>query len=505
MVISVGSRARALGPLVAGACLIALVATGGAAAGPYVAAPPTLATPGSSPFATCTADNPSAQQEFSTLFPNAEPEPRAAINPTNPLNIVGEYQQDRWDNGGGRGLVASVSTNGGASWHRVVVPGISRCSGGAYDRASDPWVSFSPNGHLYEISLSFDVFDSNNAILVSKSTDGGDTWGSPIAVAADDTNGLDKQSITADPYNSNYVYAVWDRFVSPPGFPTAEQGRFHARSYVEQTFFSRTTNGGQSWEPPRVAYNPGTQAGTIGSIINVLPNRDLVDGLVQFADHKAKIRGAQVAVIRSSDLGVSWSKNAIIVAPLDPTYFGPFDPDTNAPIRSGGLPDFAVDSVSGALYAVWEDDAPTAGVDAIQFSQSTDGGFNWSAPVKINLTPTTVPAPDQQAFTPTVKVASNGTIGVTYYDFRNNTSAAGLTTDAWFVHCHAACTNPANWSETHVAGPFDEEQAAFARGYFLGDYEGLVTNGTSFGAFFAQAVSRAAGNPSDVFYSTIAP
>jgi hypothetical protein len=65
------------------------------------------------------------------------------------------------------------------------------------------------------------------------------------------------------------------------------------------------TNGGPSWEPPRVAYNPGTQAGTIGSIINVLPNRDLVDGLIQFAEHKAKIRGAQVAVIRSTDLGLS--------------------------------------------------------------------------------------------------------------------------------------------------------------------------------------------------------
>jgi hypothetical protein len=28
---------------------------------------------------------------------------------------------------------------------------------------------------------------------------------------------------------------------------------------------------------------------------------------------------------------------------------------------------------------------------------------------------------------------------------------------------------------------------------------------TTFGSFFAQAVSRAADNPSDVFYSTIAP
>ena len=123
------------------------------------------------------------------------------------------------------------------------------------------------------------------------------------------------------------------------------------------------------------------------------------------------------------------------------------------------------------------------GIDKIYFSQSADGGLTWSAPVKINKTPTNIPALDQQAFTATVKVAADGTVGVTYYDFRNNTSAPGLTTDYWFVHCHGACTNPANWDETHVAGPFDEEQAAYARGYFVGDYEGLVTIGNVFGPF----------------------
>ena len=100
---------------------------------------------------------------------------------------------------------------------------------------------------------------------------------------------------------------------------------------------------------------------------------------------------------------------------------------------------------------------------------------------------------------------SDGTVGVTYYDLRSNTSAPGLPTDYWFVHCHGACTNTASWSETHVAGPFDEEQAADAGGYSLGDYEGLVTTGTTFGAFFDQAVSRGAANPSDVFYATLSP
>ena len=166
------------------------------------------------------------------------------------------------------------------------------------------------------------------------------------------------------------------------------------------------------------------------------------------------------------------------------------------------MPDFAVDPASGKLYAVWGTTTP--GIE-IRFSQSTRQ-IPWSTPVEINQTPTSVPIGDQQAFTPSVKVAANGTVGVTYYDFRNNTPSAGLTTDFWFIHCHASCTSAGNWSEeTHVAGPFDEEQAPDARGLFLGDYMGLVTVGNTFTPIFGEGISRAQGNPTDLFSSSVHP
>jgi len=497
-----------LAAAVLGICAVVTFGVTAAGANTYAQSGPLAdVSAGPDPFASCTADDPATQETFSTLYPSAEPEPRADINPTNPLNIVGAYHQDRWNNGGDRGLVSSATHDGGVTWNRVVVPRITKCSGGIFDRASDPWVSFAPNGKLFGIWLVFDVFDGHNGILVSTSPNGGDRWSNPISVNVDDTGGDDKQSITADPYNSNNVYAVWDRFLSPPSFTANDHGRFHARSYVQQIFFSRTTDGGASWEPARVIYNPGTQQFTIGSIINVLPNvtHDLVDGFVEGATQGGKSRSQNVVVIRSTDQGVTWSKKSTVVAPLDLSFPGPFDPDNGRPIRSGGLPDFTVDPASGLLYAVWEDDAGQPGTDEILFSQSADGGSSWSAPIKINKTPTNIPADDQQAFTPTVKVAADGTVGVTYYDLRDNTPAAGLTTNYWLVHCHASCTSAANWSESKVAGPFDLEQAAFARGYFVGDYEGLVTIGNSFGPFFGQAVSRAAGNPSDVYYTRLSP
>jgi hypothetical protein len=478
----------------------------GVAAAAYTAGPAVDVSPTTDPFATCTADNVALQETFDTLYPLTEPEPRAAINPTNSSNIVAAYHEDRWAGGGDRGLVSSATFDGGTSWSQTAVPGITKCSGGGFDRASDPWVTFDPNGKLYGIWLVFDVFDSHNGVLASTSSDGGASWSQPTPVLVDNTGGDDKQSITADPYNPGYVYAVWDRFLSPPGSGANDHGRFHAKSFVQQTWFSRTTNSGASWEPARVAYNPGTQSFTIGNIVSVLPNQshDLVDGFIQGSQQGGKVRSATVSVIRSSDQGATWSKKATTIAPLDITYPGPFDPDNGNPIRSGGLPDFAVDSNSGTMYAVWEDDAPTPGIDAIQFSQSTDGGHSWSTPVKINQTPTNITPADQQAFTPTIKVASDGTVGVTYYDLRHNTTAAGLPTDEWFVHCSATCTNTASWTETHVAGPSDLEQAPFAGGYFFGDYEGLVTNGTTFGSIFDQSTGTSS-NPTDVYYAPITP
>jgi hypothetical protein len=54
------------------------------------------------------------------------------------------------------------------------------------------------------------------------------------------------------------------------------------------------------------------------------------------------------------------------------------------------------------------------------------------------------------------------------------------------------------------AGHRRDPLLADAGGYFLGDYEGLVTTGTTFGAFFDQTINQAT-NPSDAYYTTLSP
>ena len=323
---------------------------------------------------------------------------------------------------------------------------------------------------------------------MSKSTDLGDSWGDPIAVADDTTNGLDKESITADPMNSNYVYAAWDRILTPGGSTHAsDQGITHSHSFKSQTFFTRTTNGGQSWEPAKQIFVDSSFSGSIGSVIRVGRRAHAARQPQTYGN--AAWKGGKcgsVSILRSPDRGVTWAHKPTIIAPFSCTYGGAHNPDSGALIRSRGLPDFAVDGQKA--YVVWEDASPNGPTRGhIFFSQSTDGGLTWSSPIVISHTQQFA---DVDAFIPDIAVNSGGTLGVTYYDFRNNTSTDGIAaTDLWLTTCSSSCANPANWSvDTRVTpDSFDMSAAPEAGGQFVGDYMGVTTNGTTFEPFFIQS------------------
>jgi hypothetical protein len=455
---------------------------------------------GLSPFASCTVGGPG------TNFVNSEVEPFVAVNPANPSNIVGVFQQDRWSNGGAHGLVASTSHDGGATWteswaHFSICSGGTATNGGDYDRASDPWVSFAPNGHVYQISLSASADVTVSAVLVSKSVDGGNTWSEPITLARN-VSGFafgpgfnDKESITADPTNANYVYAVWDRsrFPSDNADLTAQMRSAAIRGDI---IFTRTTNGGQTWEAPRDILGLNQNEFTVGNQIAVLPNGTLVDIFEDLNGSGLQPSPNQFhqSVIRSTDKGVTWSK--VIDISTDGSV-AVRDPDTGAFVRSGaGLPDIAV-APNGTLYAVWSDGRFSGFAhDDVALSRSTDGGLHWSSPIKVNASPSGV-----AAFTPSVDVSSDGTVAVTYYDFRNNTpDATTLPTDAFAVFSHdGGATFGAEVRLTPQS--FDLDLAPMAGGLFIGDYVGLSHIGSTFVPLYTQTVSSS--NPADIYASFV--
>src|SRR6266540_6613934 len=98
------ARRREVSPMRRFAPLVGLVAVLVGAA-PALASTYTTfgltATSGLSPFAGCTADDVAGQEAAfgDRNFLHAEVEPWIDVNPTDPLNFVGGYQQDRWEFG----------------------------------------------------------------------------------------------------------------------------------------------------------------------------------------------------------------------------------------------------------------------------------------------------------------------------------------------------------------------------------------------------------------------
>jgi hypothetical protein len=329
--------------------------------------------------------------------------------------------------------------------------------------------------------------------------------------------------MTADYNDAELVYAIWDRLV----FPTERAGgRSYERAlaFKGPAYFTRTTDGGDTWEEARSIYDPGRNNQTIGNQIAVLPraageDSTLVNAfnLIYNFKNKGKNRGLNVAVIRSEDSGETWTSQPTIVDKLLTATVS--DPDTGAPVRTGDIiPQVTSDRSSGAVYIVWQD-ARFTGFDQIVMSRSTDGGVTWTAPVRVSATPAPGPGQppgNQQAFIPQVYVLDDGTVGVLYYDFRNNDpDTAALETDAFLVHCDepssAGDLCASGWEETPVTETsFDMRAAPVARGFFLGDYIGLAgtdTDGSAgsdtFVGFFTQ--SNDTSDPATVYSSLISP
>ncbi|AOK16653.1 hypothetical protein WT26_11900 [Burkholderia cepacia] len=489
------------------------------------------------PFSGCTADQVHAQETAlgSVLYPATSIEPWVAADPTNASRLLAGHQQDRWSDGGSRGLVGVVSSDAGSSWANSIPTGVSECTGGKFRRASDPWVDFAQDGTAFFFSLVLDPMQPttpfgarSSAMLVSRSVDHGATWQAPVELIHNSSSHVlnDKNSLTADPTANGYVYAVWDQlsvfppskdaaqllagndgvaiarqllnstagassvcepFTSPPCKGGAPSFKFN---FTGPTFFSRSTDNGVTWSTATPIYQPGTNKQTIDNIVRALPDGTLLDF---FTAINVTPQVLNIGYIKSTDKGGSWTGPAFA---SDIRVVGVVTPDSGQRIRDAAiLYSVAVNPATGAIYLAWQDDrfstaactTPTGSipVDGIAFSESDDGGATWSKPVMINKTPANAANRcRQQAFIPAVVASGDGkTVVVTYYDFRNDTNTPvgfeGTDYFALFCSTATACTNPANWGNEQrlTTASFNILDAPVARGHFLGDYMGLTASG----------------------------
>jgi hypothetical protein len=331
-------------------------------------------------------------------------EPHIASNPLNPMNMVAgsnDYSSPKSD-----AWVGYYWTfDGGKRWERNLVPGypsgpVSALTG--FEAAGDAVVAAGPDGEFYMAGIAFKrsipAAGRASSIFVAKSTDGGRTFGQVTMVAQSLTVGTfhDKEWIAVDqsdgPGRGN-IYVAWAMF----------------QPYGSQMVFSRSTDGGNTWSrPPRILSDlPGLEFQLQGSQV-VVDNQGTIH--ITWID----FQGGQHRYVRSTDQGQSFSD------PVDIGEVTPIDYELpNGGYRTPTLPALAVDNTGGpfdgSLYLTWNDQR--SGDADVLMIYSSDGGNQWSSSIRVNDDANDTGA-DQ--FFPSIIVAGNGTVCVSFYDRRDD-------------------------------------------------------------------------------------
>ena len=282
----------------------------------------------------------------------------------------------------------------------------------SWTNLTDPNVAFDTKGRVYQTTLPFNAFwggstlHPDGEIDVSYSDDIGRHWvkgngGVPLeppnnASALQLGHVEDKQwiavnDIPGSPFQ-DHVYSTWDVINGKTTKIRVAVSRDRGLS------FSRA-----------ITLTSPSQSGPVNS--SSYPSIDAA-GNVYLGYESDPVNGngpSSVFVTRSTDDGVNWGPfvraAAFTVHRLPNTTFRLGIPESFA----------ASPTYPGHLYVAYEDWDGTQ-MD-VKFTQSTDGGLTWSAPVKVNDN-VDVPGQPADQFQPEVAAGPNGAVAVAFYDRR---------------------------------------------------------------------------------------
>src|SRR4051794_9442074 len=243
----------------------------------------------------------------------------------NGSTIVSAYQVGRIFDGGACAIGFARSTNNGATWTSGLLPGITKyttANRGTNDRATDASVAYDAKHNVWLVS-SLTLLEAGglrgNAVVTSRSTDGGLTWGNPVTTAIG--GDLDKNWIVCDntassPFYGN-CYTEWDD---------------HGAGNLLQ--MNRSSDGGLTWSAPAT-----NNTGVIGGQPLVRPNGTVIVP-IDNANETA------VGAFNSTNGGVSWSAITTVATINHHTVAGS--------LREGPLPSAEIDG-AGTVFVSWTD------------------------------------------------------------------------------------------------------------------------------------------------------
>ncbi|MFL5652942.1 MAG: sialidase family protein [Ktedonobacteraceae bacterium] len=361
--------------------------------------------------------------------------------------IVSTFQVGRFFDGGGSNIGFATSTNGGATWTHGFLPSstVFATPPGKYPRGSDASVAYDAKHKVWMISWLGIISPSGPVdVVVSRSTNGGLSWGAPVVVNA-----------TGEFNDKNWT--VCDDSASSPFFGNCYT-EFDNASSINRVQMSTSTDGGKTWGS---ALTTPDKACVIGGQPLVQPNGTVIVPIDDCFE-------TAVLSFRSTDGGKSWSRTVLAAQIL-------FDGDPGA-IRSGPLPTAEIDK-SGRVYVVWSDcrfeaacSAPIGTNDLVLISSAD--GIHWTLPKRIPISPVGSGA---DHFIPGLAVdrstsGSSAHLGLAYYYYPNsNCTFNTCKLDVGFI---SSTNGGASWSAAEqLAGPMTLTWLPLTtQGFMVADY-----------------------------------
>lgn len=398
-----------------------------------------------------------------------------AHSPTNPLNVITGWND--WNRNEGCGV--SRSLDGGQTWStNSFIPGITPwdndgntyAGNGTYDFAGDPAVTFSADGTAYFACYGYKYGTAaapmgGVALFVSKSSNGGLTWGAPTKLTSFTHPGMgkgvnkgsngqfpDHDAITADiwpgsPYNGSIYVA---------------QAQFHGNNKAPITlWYSRD---GSTWSS-MITVSFGSQYANQDAIPFVGPDGSVY---VSFDSIQGPNGAAQVRVAKSTDGGASFGtsyKAADIIDPVGELV--------NSDYRTGSFGAPGIDA-AGRITIAWNDQR--TGASNIWYSRAFGSDLTtWSTPAQLKASP-------GEQFFPWVHAAPNGRVDVVYYDrTRDPNDVLNYVTysrlDPTGTGLGVTATSDGSWSPA-FNGNIDGGQLTTTCTPFIGDYIGVSSDDT---------------------------
>lgn len=236
--------------------------------------------------------------------------------------IVSAFQVGRFNDGGSSNIGFSTSTDGGATWTKGFLPGITTQAGGTFQRVSDPAVAYDAKHNTWLIST-IPITSSVTVpeVFTSRSTDGGLTWSNPVITATGSS--LDKNWIVCD---------------------NSATSAFYGNCYTEydnngdgdRLKMTTSSDGGLTWGASK---NTGNNATGLGGQPVVQPNGTVIVPASNASE-------TSILSFRSTNGGSTWTSTTTIATVSTFTVRGS--------LRSGPLPSAEIDA-AGKVYVVWQD------------------------------------------------------------------------------------------------------------------------------------------------------